>query len=337
MDKDTQGPRQDRIVITKLEEGCYEAEYRQGTFKGQSSTGESAKGALLSLLGMVAIDGIDETAFMPSLASDENILDLARDVTSGPRREKYGAPAVNHGRTARLWSAVLGIDVTPEQVCLLNILQKVSRLQHGYHHDTLADIAGYAANLQEIHDEGRAGRVATTADEMVMASIDRIQRRAAAENRAPAMAMPAEPEPGSVATPHGEVLDPSPSEDGEAELGAALEQLDQAEESFIQPWLDDREKIVEPDDARRIAESLGLVILTQKTGPAVTAYAYLQDNVGANGKPHEGVQPVFQSTAFKDSQKAVSRLGRTMIEAIREVQQKEEAAARADDGTSRTE
>lgn len=75
-----------------------------------------------------------------------SILTEAYDVVHGPRRESYGTPAENHGRTAALWSAYLGVPITARQVCMLNMLQKVSRDAHRPGHDNLVDIAGYAEN-----------------------------------------------------------------------------------------------------------------------------------------------------------------------------------------------
>jgi len=60
----------------------------------------------------------------------------------------YGAPLENHTRTAALWSAYLGITITARQVCMLNVLQKVSRDAHSAKRDNLVDIAGYARNAE---------------------------------------------------------------------------------------------------------------------------------------------------------------------------------------------
>lgn len=75
-----------------------------------------------------------------------SILQDAETVTSGDRREQYGHPFDNHNRTAQLWSAYLGRPLTARDVCMMNILQKVSRDAHAAVRDNLVDIAGYAAN-----------------------------------------------------------------------------------------------------------------------------------------------------------------------------------------------
>ena len=81
------------------------------------------------------------------------ILDDAAAAVHGVRPNDYGHPLDNHTRTAGLWSTYLGRTVTPEQVCFLNILQKISRGQNRITRDTLVDIAGYAANVEMIQDE----------------------------------------------------------------------------------------------------------------------------------------------------------------------------------------
>ncbi len=54
------------------------------------------------------------------------ILDKAATYVSGDRQKDYGHPLDNHQRTAALWSIWLDIDVSPEDVCMCNILQKIS-------------------------------------------------------------------------------------------------------------------------------------------------------------------------------------------------------------------
>lgn len=66
------------------------------------------------------------------------------------RAADYGTPEENHARTAALWSAYLGVSVTAHDVCMLNVLQKVSRTRHKVTPDSLLDVAGYAANAELI-------------------------------------------------------------------------------------------------------------------------------------------------------------------------------------------
>ena len=81
-----------------------------------------------------------------------SILDEAKEIVDGSRRNDYGTPKENHQRTADLWSTYLGVKISAEQVCMLNILQKISRSMNKTTRDTLVDIAGYARNIELLND-----------------------------------------------------------------------------------------------------------------------------------------------------------------------------------------
>ncbi len=101
----------------------------------------------------------DEDEEVGSAVPKPTILDEARAAVHGERQRAYGHPLVNHGTTAEMWSAYLsrraGVRVTlaPEDVCWLNILQKVSRSLCAPTRDNMVDAAGYAANVEMIEDE----------------------------------------------------------------------------------------------------------------------------------------------------------------------------------------
>jgi len=77
------------------------------------------------------------------------------------RMVSYGPPVVNHDRTAMLWrayiSAKYGIEVPldAEDVCWLNVQQKISREMHGANHDGPVDVKGYAENVELVREERR--------------------------------------------------------------------------------------------------------------------------------------------------------------------------------------
>jgi len=86
------------------------------------------------------------------MTTDEDmLLEAARVV--GERGRVYGSPAPNMAATARLWSVVLGQEVTPGQVALCLIQLKVARLlTTPTHRDSMVDIAGYAAVLHKCRE-----------------------------------------------------------------------------------------------------------------------------------------------------------------------------------------
>lgn len=76
----------------------------------------------------------------------EDILEIAGELISGERGEEYGDAKESFQRIADLWSAYRGDKYDMEDVALMMILVKVSRLKHTKKHpDSWVDIAGYAA------------------------------------------------------------------------------------------------------------------------------------------------------------------------------------------------
>ena len=83
----------------------------------------------------------------------KHLLERVAGKVYGDRQNDYGHPSDNHECTAALWRAYLGrrfgmdLDLSVQDVCQLNILQKSSRLANTPDHvDSLEDQAGYAEN-----------------------------------------------------------------------------------------------------------------------------------------------------------------------------------------------
>ena len=85
----------------------------------------------------------------------ESILDEAKRIGHGDRGENYGHPFEDFSRTAKIWSAILGIDVTPEQVALCMIGLKISREVNRPKRDNIVDGAGYFETLDMVKKERR--------------------------------------------------------------------------------------------------------------------------------------------------------------------------------------
>jgi hypothetical protein len=69
------------------------------------------------------------------------------------RRKVYGDPQRLFDRVAVRWGQVLGTRVTPAQVILCMVELKLARLSgNPGHADSITDLAGYAAILQEIQE-----------------------------------------------------------------------------------------------------------------------------------------------------------------------------------------
>lgn len=81
----------------------------------------------------------------------EALREAAR-IISGDRNKSYGGPEENFTRTAQIWSVILGITISNEQVAMMMVGLKVARFAHGagFQPDTWIDIAGYAGCGYEV-------------------------------------------------------------------------------------------------------------------------------------------------------------------------------------------
>jgi len=74
---------------------------------------------------------------------DKTIAEEAVNIVTGERQQAYGHPSKNFQDTARLWSVVLGIEVTPQQVALCMVHLKLAREVFSPKRDNLVDAIGY--------------------------------------------------------------------------------------------------------------------------------------------------------------------------------------------------
>lgn len=81
------------------------------------------------------------------------ILEEAQSLVYGDRQAAYGHPLDDFSRTAKMWAAILGCEVTPEQVGLCMCVVKISRQLNRPKRDNLVDLAGYAATVELVLDE----------------------------------------------------------------------------------------------------------------------------------------------------------------------------------------
>lgn len=76
----------------------------------------------------------------------EDVLDRAKHLISNDRIKHYGPPKENFARLAKLWSVVIGTDITAAQVAICLAQLKIARLiETPDHEDSWIDLAGYAA------------------------------------------------------------------------------------------------------------------------------------------------------------------------------------------------
>ncbi len=91
------------------------------------------------------------------------IAEEASGIVHGQRREAYGSPLSNHSRTAEFWtvyveSAMKKGYLSAEDVCYMNIMQKIARSLEKDKRDNGVDIVGYALNVELIKNERNEGK-----------------------------------------------------------------------------------------------------------------------------------------------------------------------------------
>lgn len=85
------------------------------------------------------------------MSSRGEILEEAHRLTHGERDKNYGTPYINHLRIAKMWSVVLGVEITPSQVALCMATVKIARLVETPDHlDSFVDGAAYISIAGEL-------------------------------------------------------------------------------------------------------------------------------------------------------------------------------------------
>jgi len=82
---------------------------------------------------------------------DASIASEAMSLVSGDRQAAYGHPYDNFLATAKLWSVILGIEVTPQQVALCMVQVKIARELNASKRDNLVDAIGYLLTYDSVN------------------------------------------------------------------------------------------------------------------------------------------------------------------------------------------
>lgn len=86
------------------------------------------------------------------------ILDAARQAVTVDRAATHGDAERTFGLIAALWSPLIGVDLTPAEVCLMLAQLKIARAWgNPGHGDNWVDLAGYAACGGELAQAAETG------------------------------------------------------------------------------------------------------------------------------------------------------------------------------------
>lgn len=84
--------------------------------------------------------------------NEESILQEAQRIVNGERQADYSDPVKNFEHIARIASAILKKEITPEECCIVMIAVKHAREQYKHKRDNLVDLVGYQEILYRIKE-----------------------------------------------------------------------------------------------------------------------------------------------------------------------------------------
>lgn len=102
----------------------------------------------------------------PDQTAGAEIVREAYELITGPRQKAYSHPADDYGRTAAIFNAITGAELTVEEAILFMVAVKLSRLHHEiktgcYYPDNTRDAIGYLGCLNMVRTQQKPFRFKT--------------------------------------------------------------------------------------------------------------------------------------------------------------------------------
>lgn len=76
----------------------------------------------------------------------------AEKIINGARQKSYGDANISFTQIAKIWSGILNMEITPEEVSLCLIGLKLQRESHSHDKDNLLDIIGYVLLSEKLNE-----------------------------------------------------------------------------------------------------------------------------------------------------------------------------------------
>ncbi len=95
-------------------------------------------------------------------SESDSILLEAHKLVHGDRGASYGSPLDDFSRTATMFNALRGKDLTAEDVAIFMMCVKLSREANKHKRDNLTDLCGYAETYMMLKEERHRRETLTT-------------------------------------------------------------------------------------------------------------------------------------------------------------------------------
>ena len=89
-------------------------------------------------------------SFKPYKTEHKSVLLEADKIVNGDRNEQYGDPNIAFNEYSEILKTTFGIDLTPSEICKVQMAIKLGRMKYKYKKDSIVDLCGYCEILNRL-------------------------------------------------------------------------------------------------------------------------------------------------------------------------------------------